>query len=75
MTRFKLKSIDSSQLVLIHLLSRGVFEGMQGDRPHKAPSFSVYEKVIKKNNYIKFIIKINIFTVNKAQNKSFAQNS
>ena len=38
------------------------------------PSLSpVYEKVNQKEKYVKFNIKINIFTINKVQNKNFAQ--
>ena len=46
---------------------------MRGDRPHRAPLSPVYEKVNQKKKYVKFINKINIFTINTAQNKSFAQ--
>ena len=41
-----------------------VFEGVRDDRPHMIPLSPVYEKVNQKNNYIKFIDKINIFTIN-----------
>lgn len=51
---------------------RGVFEGVWGDRLHRASLSPIYEKIKYKKKYIKFTHKINILAINKAQIKNFA---
>ena len=47
--------------------NKKVFKNVRGDRSHIIPSLYRIKKLLKRN-YIKFINKIYIFTINKSQN-------